>query len=141
MSSVADPHTWNQISLFLGQFWGKFSLSPSPFQLMVPIWKILDRSPKRNISARQQIISFSYYSLSANNTCVDAEDLNNLLQAIVTTSSQYGGFKAVKKSRNSTAVIWDFTGAFTFSVTIVTTIGKIYNISYLVCGLLFLMQT
>ncbi len=60
-----------------------------------------------------------------NNTCVDAEDLNALLEAIVTTSGQYGGFQAIRKSRNSTAAItWDFTGAFTFSVTIVTTIGN-----------------
>ena len=57
---------------------------------------------------------------------MNREELNNLLEAVVTTSSNYGGYEAVKKSRNSTAVIWDFTGAFTFSVTIVTTIGTFH---------------
>ncbi len=64
------------------------------------------------------------FFFSANNTCVDPEHLRNLVSKIVDTSSDYGGFGMVRLSGNSTNVIWDFTGAFTFSVTLVTTIGN-----------------
>jgi len=55
-----------------------------------------------------------------NNTCVSIGELNDLLNAL-DEQGQYASL--VRANKTSKQVLWDYAGAFTFAVTIVTTIG------------------
>ena len=58
-------------------------------------------------------------SFSENKTCIDSDDLHSFLEAV---GSEYE-FAQGTLLNKSVSTRWDFAGAFSFVVTVVTTIG------------------
>ena len=58
--------------------------------------------------------------ISENNTCIDRDDLHQFLDAV---GSEYE-FAQGTLLNKSVSTRWDFAGAFSFVVTVVTTIGR-----------------
>lgn len=62
--------------------------------------------------------------LAANNTCVDVDELEHFM-----FKTAHDADFAVRTLRNETvSTKWDFSGAFSFVVTVVSTIGRYINV-------------